>query len=435
MQETVPALLIVGLLAIVGFYFGRAIRLVRLPSIIGVMILGIILGPSVPNIIDSALKERLSFITQISLGFVALSIGLELRLSWLRKHGAGIILTIFGEWFGAFIAVALCIYAAAKLFACPAELTSSGQILALALVFGALATATAPAGTVAIIREYRAKGSLTQTLYAVVGYDDALAVIIFGLCAAAAQSLLANETGGVSSGIVHGLSVSLGEVFLSLIVGAAIGILFCVLARNLNQLSDMLVLIVGFVLVANGLSAVLHLSFILTNMVFGFIVGNTQPHSLIHRIHNDLELVMPLFFIFLFGLAGAGLNINVLPHVGVLGIAYIASRSVGKILGARVSAAVGGLEEKIKKYLGLCLLSHAGVAIGLALVLDQELRGIGVPVSIANGEIVTSGDMIGSVVLTTIMASCVFFEIIGPILARIALNKAGEIPSDKEGTG
>jgi Kef-type K+ transport system membrane component KefB len=323
----------------------------------------------------------------------------------------------------------------ADLFAHPDSLAGSRQFLALALLFGALATATAPAGTVAVIREYRARGNLTQALYAVVGYDDALAVIIYGFAFAVARAVLAMEAGGAAVDLPATLLAPFREVLLSLFVGASIGMLFCVLARNLRRSSDMLILIVGFILMANGMCVLLHLSFILTNMVFGFVIANTQPHSLVQRIRDDLEVLMPLLFILLFGLAGANLDLHLLPKLGVLGLVYIAGRSAGKILGARVAAALGGLEARMARYLGLGLLSQAGVAIGLALITNQTLRGVGAPVRTVNGQTVTSGDVIGSVLLTTITASCVFFEIVGPILTRIALDKAGEIPPAEDAAG
>lgn len=425
-----PALLVVGLLTITALYFGHVIKRLRLPSIVGFMIVGVILGPSVLNIIDESLEKQLSFMPQIALGLVALSIGMELRVTWLRKQGSGIVLTVLGEGLGAFIVVFVLIYAVGTAFGTPDGITTTSQYIALALLFGVLATATAPAGTAAIIREYKARGSLTQTLYAVVGFDDALAVMLYGFGAAVAQSLLANGS-AISSSIMSGLLGAAGEVILSLVVGAAVGVLFCMLARGLKRLPDMLAIIVGFVLVVNGLCAVLHTSFILTNMAFGFIVTNTQPHDLLQRIRDDLGLILPLFFIFLFGLAGANLHIAALPHLGLLGLVYILARSAGKIFGARLGTTAGGLEEKVKKYLGLGLLSQAGVAIGLALLANQQLRGVGGQITTSTGETMTSGDLIGSVLITTITATSIIFEIIGPILAKYALTKAGEIPPDQ----
>ncbi len=428
---TIPAVLVVGVLTIGAYYLGRGVRHLRMPGIIGFMIVGIVLGPSVLNIVDAGLEQRLSFITRIALGFVALSIGIELRISWLRKQGHGIVLTILGQCFAAFIVVGVCVYAVES--AVSGQLSEPTHILALALILGALATATAPAGTVAVIREYRAKGNLTQTLYAVVGYDDALAVVIFGFCLASARALLLHETGG-GAPMHFGLTLltPLREVVFSLAVGTAVGALFCVLARNLRRAPDMLILLVGFVLIANGLSAAYHLSFILTNMVFGFIVANTHSGGLLDAVNRHLERIMPLCFVLLFALAGANLHLGLVPRLGVLGLVYVVARSIGKTVGAWSAAKAGKLEAKIRKYLGMALLSQAGVAIGLAVVARHELRGLGKNIGVGGSVNVTSGDVIGSVVLTTIMATSVFFEIVGPILAKVALDRAGEISTEPE---
>jgi len=416
-------------MTLAGLYVGRLARRLKLPSIIGFMVLGVIMGPSILGLIDSRMERQLSFITEIALAFVAFSIGLELRVSWLRRQGFGIILAIFGQCFGAFLAVAFCIYMVVTLGFSTALLSTPAHFAALALLFGAVATATDPAATVAVIQEYKSKGSLTQTLYAVVGYDDALGVIIFGFALAVSRQLLVAEA-GATSGLLSGAFLHpLREVFLSLFVGAAIGTLFSLLARTLKSPANMIILLVGFILVANGLCTILHLSFILTSMMFGALVANTQPHSLLQRIHDDLGLLMPLLFVFLFGLAGANLDAAILSKIGVIGVIYFVARSAGKIVGAGLSATAGKLEPKVKKYLGIGLLSQAGVAIGVALVASHDLAGVGVEVARVNGDTVTSGDIVGSIVLTTTTASCVFFEIIGPVLVKFALNRAGEIPS------
>jgi len=426
--QIIPAMLVVGLLTLAGFYFGRLTRRLKLPSIIGFMVVGIIMGPSVLGLIDSSMEQQLSFITEISLAFIAFSIGLELKASWLRKQGFGIILVILGESFGAFVAVAFCMYMVVTLGFSTALLSNPVQFAALALLFGALAPASAPAGTVAVIQEYKAKGSLTQSLYAVVGFDDALAVIIFGFTLAISKQLLLAEA-GATPGLLPGAFLNpLREVLLSLFVGAAIGTLFSLLTRTLKSPHNLLILLVGLILVANGLCAVLHLSFILTCMMFGALVANTQPHNLRQRIHEDLEFFMPLLFIFLFGLAGANLDAALLPQLGVIGVVYILARSAGLIGGASLCARIGKLEPNIQKYLGIGILSQAGVAIGFALIIRHDLAGIGTEVAKVNGEIVTSGDIIGSTALTIITATCVFFEIVGPILVKFALNRAGEIP-------
>ncbi len=417
---TMPIILLIGLTIIFGFYFGRNMKFIKLPSIIGYMLLGVILGPSILNIMSDGLQEQLSFITEIALGFVAFSIGLELKFSSLKKLGISIIYIIFAESFGAFILVFSGLYL----------LTRN---LPLALIFAAIAPASAPAGTVAVIQEYKAKGSLTKALYAVVGFDDGLGIIIFGFAAAIVRAVLLRETGAVSENFWSMMLYPFKEIIFSFLLGGIIATIFSLLTRKLQNAGDILILIFGFILASNGICTVFHLSLILTNMVFGMIVVNTQSHSLLQKIHDRLPLVMPLLFILFFTLAGANLHLNVLPSLGILGIVYVLTRSGGLIAGAKIGAIVGKAEDKIRKYLGLGILSQAGVAIGLALIVKHEFKGLGKIVEVVNGTNITSGDKLGAIVITIVTATCIFFEIIGPILTKIGLEKAGEINKDLKG--
>lgn len=415
MIETVhmqlPLLLLIGVIVILGFYLGKSMKFVRLPSIIGFMLLGVIAGPSLFNVLSDSIQHQLSFITEIALGFVAVSIGMELKISSLKRLGSGIITIILFESFGAFVLVFLGVW------------IFTGN-LPMALIFGAIAPASAPAGTVAVIREYKAKGSLTKALYAVVGFDDGLGVMIFGFAAAVARILLIHESGAESENIILMILQPLKEIGLSLLCGFVLAMLFSILARKLEQAGDVLIFLFGFILASTGVCEYFHLSLILTNMVIGMVIINTQPHRLVQNIRDRLPVFLPLLFILFFTLAGANLHVAVLPSLGVLGIVYILTRTAGLMGGSRLGAVLGHAESKIKKYVGMGILSQAGVAIGLSLIVKHEFQGIG---RILRGSTVTTGDILGATVITTVTATCIFFEIIGPILTKIALKKAGEI--------
>lgn len=412
-----PILLIAGAVILVSYYSGKTTRLIRLPSIIGYMIIGLILGPSFLNLLDHGIQSDLSFITEIALGFVALSIGLELNLASLKKLGGGIITIIFAESFAAFIVTAIGLYLYSR-------------DIAMSLIFASFAPASAPAGTVAVIKEYRAKGSLTKALYAVVGFDDGLAIIIFGFTAATVKLMLQNQTGAAEFSVGLAFFEPLKETVLSLIIGGVIAAILSLVIRKVKNNADVLILIVGFVLLTIGICSILHLSLILTNMAIGLLIVNTQRHELSHRIGEVLSEVMPLFFVMFFALAGANLHISALPALGVFGIIYICCRSAGLIGGAALGGCIGNVEPKVKKYVGLGILSQAGVAIGLALIVKQDFQGLGKVVEVVNGTEIHMGDVIGTAGITTITATCIFFEIIGPILTKIALSKAGEINAE-----
>jgi Kef-type K+ transport system membrane component KefB len=396
-------LLLLGLIIFIGFYFGKSMKFIKLPSIIGFMIIGVILGPSLFNFLSEEIQTQLSFITDLALSFVALSIGLELSGQSLKQQGKGIITVIFAESFLAFILVSLLLYL----------LTGD---LALSILFGAIAPASAPAGTVAIIQEYKAKGPLTKALYAVVGFDDGLGIIIFGFAAAFAKSILSTELGLESPGFLALIGTPLLEVGLSVVVGAAMAFLFVILVKKLKNSRDIFILLVASVFITAGLCQVLHISVILTNMIVGIIMVNTQKHVLLEQIHRELSNFMPLLFILFFVLAGANLHISALPELGLVGLVYIFGRSAGLVTGASLGSALGKLDPMIRKYLGMGILSQAGVAIGLSLIIKQELLEFG-----------SHGIAIGNTIITTVTATSIFFEIIGPILTKIGLQKAGEI--------
>ena len=414
-SHVLSPLTLIGIISLIGLYAGFVARKVRLPALIGYMILGILVGPSILGWFDDALSEKLSFITEVALGFVAFSIGAELSLASLRRLGSGIITIIFAESFAAFFAVAIGVYLLTR-------------DLPMALVFGAMAPASAPAGTVAVIQENNAKGSLTKALYAVVGFDDGLAIIIFGFAAALAKSLLVGEATGNMESILPAMWAPFREIGASLAVGTILGFGFCQLVRRLTATSDLLIIVFGIVLVATGLSIRWHLSLILTNMVVGFVLVNTRRESLVHRVTSSFVNVMPLLFVLFFCLAGAHLHIGALPSLGLVGVVYIFARAAGLIGGARLGATLGHVEEKIRKYIGWGILSQAGVAIGLSLIVKQDFDQLG---ALHPGfEHATN---IGTAVLTTITATCVVFEIVGPICTKIALQRAGEIPSSSPG--
>lgn len=406
MFHNLPDMAVIGIATVLALYIGKGVRKLGLPSLIGYMLLGAIMSVSVLGILNDQSLQNLRFITEIALGFVAFTIGSELSIRSLARLGKGIITIIILESFSAFILVTLGVFL----------LTND---IPMALVFGALAPASAPAGTVAVIQECKAKGSLTKALYAVVGFDDGLAVVIFGFALAIARKSLLSEVSASTGSLLASVAQPLFELGLSLVIGALLGLIFSGLARRLKPSSYLPALIFGFIVAATGLCMKFNLSLILMNMMIGFVLANTSSTSSVRSIVGQLKNYMPLLFILFFLLAGAHLQIASLPSLGILGIVYILTRSAGLMGGSWIGARIGKSEPKIRRYLGLGILSQAGVAIGLALIVTQEFTAIGTSHSIA----------IGAAVITSITATSIIFEIIGPILTKYALRKAGEIKS------
>ncbi|MDT8389855.1 MAG: cation:proton antiporter [Lentisphaeria bacterium] len=425
--------LLLGVILIIGHYCGKLAQRAKLPSLIGFMLLGVALGPSGLDWVSEATQTHFSFLADLALGFVAFAIGSELSLKELRNLGGGVISVIFAESFGAFILVTVAVYL----------LTHS---LPLALLFGALAPASAPAGTVAVIQECRARGPLTKALYAVVGFDDGLAILIFGFSAALAKRLLLQDIGVTTGGesLLMAMRGPLLEIVMSLVIGAVLGVLFTLIITLLKSPRDMLIATFGAVFIGIGLSIHWHLSLILTNMVIGFILVNTRRNSLVKQVSAPLEEIMPLIFLLFFSLAGAHLKIADLPKLGFVGIVYIIGRTVGLMGGARLGAAIGKVHPSVKKYVGMGILSQAGVAIGLSLMIIKEFEELAARTDVAAA--VTSYAAahpaaalflynplaISAALITTVTATCIVFEIAGPILTKIALTKAGETAATRE---
>jgi Kef-type K+ transport system membrane component KefB len=400
-------LTVIGVTALGAYYMGRVAQRIHLPSIIGFMIAGVLLGTSGLGILTEETIEHLAFLTEVALGFVAFTIGTELSLSSLKQQGRAITAVILAESFGAFIVVTSAVYVLTR-------------DLPLSLVFGSMAPASAPAGTVAVIQETRAKGRLTTALYAVVGFDDGLAIVIFGFATAIAKSLLSAETSGAAVSVLSGMASASAELGLSILVGGVIGLVYSQLVRFVKDPRDLLILSFGAIVATTGLASTWHMSLILTNMVIGFTFVNIRRSDAVQAVSRQLLGIMPLLFVIFFALAGAHLQLPVLKSLGIVGVVYIVGRSTGLVGGAWLGAVIGKAHERIRKYVGFGILSQAGVAIGLSLLVKHDFAEIG------NAH----ADRIGVCVLATITATCIFFEIVGPILTKVALTKAGEIPNE-----
>ncbi|MFP4447510.1 MAG: cation:proton antiporter [Bacteroidales bacterium] len=410
---SVPILFTIGVMFLIPLILCQLSKRMGLPNIIAYMTAGILLGPSVLNFLDEQTLGNMEFITHMVLGFVAFKIGLEVNVREVMAHGRGIIITVLTESFLAVIMVSLFLYI----------LTGN---LALALVFGALAPASAPAGTIAVIDETKSKGSLTRTLYSVVGIDDGLAIIIFGLISPIAILLLSHsgDNMAMESSFWTSIVEPFREIGFSILLGGVVAALFIWLTRFRGFREELMLLSFGAVILVTGVSQLANLSEILAGMVFGLVIGNyPKLKELKEYEEEDVGFIIPVFYLLFFTIAGANLHIQSIPALGFIGLLYVIGRIAGLGGGAFIGASLGGLEPKVRKYLGFGILSQAGVAIGLALIVKNRFMGLGPEINDAG---LTMGDHIGNIVFTTITATSVIFEIIGPILTKYALKKSGE---------
>ena len=386
-------LLLVGIAMMAGLVMSRAAKIVKLPNVTAFLVAGLVIGPCVAGIISKEQAESMGIISEAALGFIAYSIGGEFKLSYLKKIGkAPLTITIFQG-----VATAVCV---------DAGLILLGFDVPLSLLLGAIALATAPAATLMVVRQYKAHGPVTQMLLPVVAMDDALGLMVFSVSASVAQAML----GGAVT--VSGMILTpLIEIVGSFALGAALGWLLAFGARFFASRGNKLALSIALVLAGVGLCDILNLSSLLVCMMIGAMMVNLSQQREVLMEQCD-RFTPPLFLLF-FVLSGADLDLSVLPSVGVIGVLYLLLRSIGKWGGTWLGAVCVKADKNIRQYLGLTLLPQAGVAIGMAALVSARFPTLGTQVN------------------TIVLAGVLVFELVGPVITKIALTKAGEIPAAK----
>ncbi|NLB22625.1 MAG: cation:proton antiporter [Clostridium sp.] len=380
-----------ALLILTALFASKLLSYLKLPDVTGYLLAGIIIGPSVLGLIPESSFANLNILNSIALAFIAYNIGCEMDFQSIKELGNNILI----------ITAVQAIMTMGFVFI---TFMIMGQGLAFSLVVAAIACATAPAATLMVIQQYRAKGQLVDTLIPVVALDDAFTIMVFGIANTVALNLLSNA----EASIVTMLFVPLWEIALSLIIGILGAIIAILILQRLKSESDVIIFIIGGVLLLTFVSEYLNISSLLTIMAFGVMVGNFSSKKRTAR--TALEGISLPVFVAFFALSGAELDLKVLSTAGLLSLAYFLSRAAGKIYGSRVGAQMTKMPEPIVKYLGLTLVPQAGVAIGLSQIASQTL-----PEPLAS--------TIQAVVLGAVIAN----EIVGPVLAKYALTKAGEI--------
>jgi len=395
----VDILTIIGLVIVLAYLGSKGLGRVGLPQVVGFILAGVFLGSSFLNIIPLSLAQELGFISEIALGLIGFEMGSHLHMDELREMGSTIPIILLGESLGAFILVSVGVYV----------ITGSDYT---ALIFGALATATAPAATVDVLAEYRAQGPLTTTLLAVVGLDDALALLLFSIASTLAAAMLSG-TGQLT--VLDIMAFPLREIGGALVIGLLLGAgLQWALERLKQQEHALCAFIVGTILLSAGLASSIGASLILASMTMGIVIANL-------RVDNSqyarcvVDRVGPLIYILFFVLVGARLQISLLPQMGLLGLMYVFLRSAGKFGGAWVGGTLGKAQPQVTNNLGFGLLSQAGVAIGLALSIAGRFDSYG-----------PAGTQLGQSVINVITATTFVVQIIGPILVKWAVFRAGE---------
>lgn len=379
-----------SLAMIVGLLMTRIMKKINLPNVTGYLIAGLLVGPYCLNIFTTENVESYTVLTNAALGFIAFSIGGEFKLSSLKQLGAKIFLITLFEAVGA------------------TALVSTLMILlgintSLALVLGAIASATAPAATLMVVRQYKAKGPVTSTLLPVVAVDDAVCLMLFSILSSVAKTVGKGDGFDIKETLV----MPIVEILGSLVIGFAVGFVLSVATKFFLSRANRISLAVTAVFLGVGLSEMLGLSSLLLCMAIGAAMANFSKVS--DAVMECTDRWTPPLFMLFFVISGAEFNFEVFKTVGLIGVLYLVLRSSGKYFGAMLGCALVKTEKNVKKYLGITLLPQAGVAIGMA-----QLSLTVIP---------EYGEQIRAVILCATLV----YELVGPLLTKIALTKAGEI--------
>ena len=389
----------------------------KLPDVTAFLIAGVIVGPfclgatKIPGLGFDTMEDisQVSFLSNVALGFIAFDIGNEFRLAQLRQTGKtatviGIIQAVMATILVDIALIILHFIVGADVLPLP-----------VAITLGAIAAATAPAATLMVVRQYKAKGPLTSLLLPIVALDDAVGLVVFAVSIGIAQAL--------EGGALNVISVVVNpvlEIVCSLVLGAFMGTLLTVLEKMFFSNSNRLSLTISFVIMTIALASVkitlvggitVSFSSLLVCMMLGTMFCNLSEYST-DIMQRSTKWTAPLYAVF-FVISGSQLDLSVFryPVIILIGVVYILVRCLGKYFGALVSSSMMHCSETVRKYLGVTLFPQAGVALGM-VVSAQSL-----------------GAEYGSMIRNIILFSVLVYELVGPLMTKIALERAGEITS------
>lgn len=390
LSQTTIILLSLAIILIAGFMVTRITKLLRLPNVSGFIIAGVLIGPSVLNMIPVYVIDGMEFLSDVALAFIAFGVGKFFKLEVLKKTGFKVILITLGESLVAGFFVTLAMH---YIFAFD---------WSFSLLLGAIATATAPASTMMTINQYHARGNFVNTLLQVVALDDVVCLFAFSIVTTISESSTAFSPVNVLMPVIYNIA--------ALAVGFMCGFILSKLLNSHRSNDNRLILTVAILLGISGLCTIVDISPLLSCMIFSATYINlTEDKELFKQINNFTPPIMSLFFI----VSGMNLDLSVLATVGITGIAYFIIRIIGKYAGTYFTCLACDTDKNIRNYLGFALIPQAGVAIGLAFL----------------GQRLLPADT-GNLLMTIILSSSVLYELIGPVCAKIALIKSGAISKE-----
>jgi Kef-type K+ transport system membrane component KefB len=380
-------LLSIGMVLLLGILGGKLSHRIKIPRVTGYMLTGLIIGPSLFGLISTETLESIHMVNDIALGLILFAIGGEIELSHLKGMGTRVLYIAFAESFGAFALVFL------------AAFSITGDI-GLGVLLGSIGIATAPGVTLMVVREYGARGRFTEMLLAVIAINNILCLVVFRLFFTT-YSYMAGQP------LLPLLLSLFKELILSVLIGGGIAGIIALWEQKIDDLSELLLVIIGGLLIGIGISKTIGISYLMVSLIIGAVTNNL---SMMHRlVYAELRQTEMPFYIAFFVLSGASLHLDSLGHLGLLGAGYLVMRPLGKMLGSYLAAGRFEAGEIVKNNLGIGLFPQAGVAIGLAIAIRE------------------THPELGQIINTVILSSVIVYEALGPFLTKLAIGRAKEI--------
>ena len=403
--QSTQFILLLGIIMFFGSIGGRLFQKLKIPQVVGYIVIGIIIGSSGFQILGSQTILALNPVNTMALSLIGFLVGAELKIDVIKKYGKQFIGILIGETMIPFITVTILVSLVTFLFT-----KNIFYALCLGLVLGAICAATAPAATTDVLKEYRTRGPLTTTVLGIVAMDDAVALILYAVAST------------IASPILEGKEISIGyqllnifiDIFGSIAIGSLFGLIIALVVRNImSEEGKVLCFALGGLFLSTGISEILNLDNILASMSIGFFMVNFAPAKT-RGVFKLVNKFTPPVYVLFFVLVGAKLNIwTVAPMFALIAIVYIIGRTLGKSIGSRMGASITKAPVTVKKYLPWCLLSQAGVAIGLSIKASNDFP-----------------DTIGPQIILIITATTFIVQLIGPICVKHGVSKAGEVGLD-----
>lgn len=380
----------ISIMLVAALIAGKIVKQMHLPNVTGYLVIGLIIGPHCLNILQEELIDSVTLITEFALGCIAFSIGAEFKISFLKKVGKAPIIIGIMEGLGAVVVV-------------DTILLILGYDITFALAMGAIASATAAASTLMIVKQYKAKGPVTQTLLPVVALDDAVALMAFGISMAVANLVSSKE----DVSLAKQLAEPAIEIIGGLLFGALLGLLMVMMVHYYTGRGNRSAITIMMICFCVGISDIVGFSSLLACMMLSTVFVNLSAHT--QKIYEPLDRLTPPIYMMFFIISGASLDITIITSVGLVGIVYVVGRVVGKVMGASLAARISKSPKVVRKWLGFTLVPQEGVAIGLATSAASSLPEYGAKIK------------------TIVLCGVVIYELVGPIITKTALKKAGEI--------